>query len=137
VPARDANRRLHDGNELFRTGHLAETRLVYRDVEQIRVEEKQMKNSRKNLSFLMNASGPGLALSILFLVILMFAAAITEMPAARHAGDSTSMSAIVSTATAAVPATEMLAATAPVVVGADSGLDEFRLAPDSCCISHY
>ena len=98
-----------------------------------------MKILRKNRSArsLMNAVGLGLALSVLLSLILMFAGAISEMPAAREVGDSTSMSGIVSAATAAVPATEMFAAPAPLVIGADIRLDEFRLDPASCCISHY
>jgi hypothetical protein len=85
----------------------------------------------------MNAAGLGLALSVLLSLILMFAGAISEMPDAIQAGDSSGTSTIVSAATAAVASTEMLAVAAPLVVGADSRLDEFRLHPDSCCISHY
>ena len=98
-----------------------------------------MKILRKHRSprSLMHAAGLGLALSVLLSLILILAGAISEMPAAREVGDSTGTSAIVSAATAAVPATEMLATPAPLVIGADSRLDEFRLDPDSCCISHY
>jgi len=93
---------------------------------------------RKNRSArsLMKAAGLGLALSVLLSLIVMFAGTLSEMPGAGQAGDSIGTSAIVSAATAAVPATDMLAATPPFVVG-DSGLDEFRLDRDSCCINHY
>ena len=90
-----------------------------------------------NIRSLMNAAAPGLALSVLFLVILMVAVVMSEMPSERRAGDSTtSTSAFVSSATAAVPASGMLTGATPVVTGADPRLDEFRLDPDSCCISH-
>lgn len=90
---------------------------------------------RKNRSArsLMRATGLGLALSVLLSLIVILADAISERPGAGQAGDS----AIVSTATAAVPATDMLAAGTPVAAGADSGLDEFRLDRDSCCINQY
>ena len=98
-----------------------------------------MKISRtnRNARSLMQAVGLGLALSVLLSLILMFAGAISEIPATREAGDSTGTSAIISAATAAVPATEMLGAPAPLGIGAYSRLDEFRLDPASCCISHY
>jgi hypothetical protein len=94
---------------------------------------------RKNRSArsLINAVALGLALSVVLSLMLMFAGAISDMPAAGQAADSTGTSAIVSVATAAVPATEMPGSAAPVVIGADSHLDEFRLHPDSCCINHY
>ena len=90
---------------------------------------------RKNRSvrFVMNAAGLGVALTVL-LSLILFAGAMVELWAPRQAGDT---SAIVSTATAAVPSNEMFAAAPPPVVGADSGLDEFRLDRDSCCINHY
>ncbi len=98
-----------------------------------------MKILRKNRNArsLMNTAELGLALSVLLSLVLMLAGALSEMPAPRDAGDSTGLSAIVSAATAAVPATEMLAPAAPPVIAADSRLDEFRLDRDSCCISHY
>lgn len=94
-----------------------------------------MKILRKNLNthYLMNATG--LALSVL--LSLVFAGAISEMPAAKSSGDSAGTSALVSSASAAVPATQMRAAVPPAVTGADPRLDEFRLDADSCCISHY
>jgi hypothetical protein len=107
--------------------------------EQNSVEEKSMNIFRKNRSArsLMKAAGLGLALAVLLSLIVIFTGAISDVPAARQAGDSIGTSAIVPTATAAVPATDMLAATPPLVAGADSGLDEFRLDRDSCCINHY
>jgi hypothetical protein len=95
-----------------------------------------MKTLRKNAAVrsLKNAAALGLAVAVLLSLVLMFAGAIGEMPRGTQAEDAT---AIVSAATAAVPAAEMRAANTPLDVGADSRLDEFRLDPDSCCISYY
>jgi hypothetical protein len=79
----------------------------------------------------------GLTLSFLVSLILMFADALIKIRNAGYPRDLAGTSVIVSTATAAVPATEMFASAAPVVIGAGSSLDEFRLNPDSCCINHY
>jgi hypothetical protein len=120
-------------------GHRVETCPFYSDVEPIRVEENLMKILRKNRNArsLMNAVTLGLGLSVLLSMVLIGAGAISEMQAARDGVDSTGLSAIVSAATAAMPVTETLPAAAPLVIGGDSRLDEFRLDPDSCCIGHY
>jgi hypothetical protein len=121
---------------MFHFGHLVETRRIYSDVEHHRVEEKPMKilaNSRIARS-LVNASALGLALAFVLSLVLVFAATISDMYAA---GGGTATSAIVPSAMAAVPASQMIAATALPASDADSRPDEFRLDPAHCCIGQY
>jgi hypothetical protein len=94
---------------------------------------------RKNLNTrsLINAVVLGLTVSFVLSLVLMFVGALTKIRDASKTWESADTSVIVSTAMAAEPIMEMPAPAAPIVIGADSGLDEFRLEPDRCCINHY
>jgi hypothetical protein len=66
---------------MFHFGHLAETRVLYSDLEQHRFKEKPMKTL--SARSLMKASVLGLALAFVLSLVLVFAATVSGMYAAR------------------------------------------------------